>query len=71
MFRVAIIAAFLVQVISVALAVKIPVSQFNSRIYREPPIPDAKSPRVPVLEYVEQDVDNFDPNNDATYRMVR
>lgn len=70
MFRLAIIVLIFVQALSITCAAKIPVSQFKNRIYREPPIPEAKTPRIPELEYIEQKVDNFDPTNDATYQMV-
>lgn len=70
MFRAAIIVAILGQVITIACAAKIPIGQFKTRIYREPPIPEQKGTLAPVLEYIEQNVDNFDPTNDATYQMV-
>lgn len=59
-------------VILTALAANVPISQFKTLLYREPPIlSDAISPQAPVLEYIDQNVDNFNPNNEATYRMVR
>lgn len=58
------------QAILMASAIKIPINHFNKLLHRGPPIPEAKTPRMPVLEYIEQRVDNFDPNNDATYQMV-
>lgn len=70
MLRKVILVVILMQAISITWAVKIPITQFKNRIYREPPIPEAKTPRVPELEYIEQNVDNFDPTNDATYQMV-
>lgn len=59
-------------VILTASAANVPISQFKTLLYREPPIlSDAISPQAPVLEYIDQNVDNFNPNNEATYRMVR
>lgn len=70
MLRVAVILAIFGQVITIACAAKIPIGHFKTRLYREPPIPEQKSTLAPVLEYIEQNVDNFDPANDATYQMV-
>lgn len=57
--------------ILIASAAKIPISHFKTLIYREPPLRSRTiSPQAPVLEFIEQNVDNFNPNNDATYRMV-
>lgn len=57
--------------ILVASAAKIPISHFKTLLYREPPLlSETISPQAPVLEYIEQNVDNFNPTNDATYRMV-
>ncbi len=57
--------------ISMGCATRIPIGHFKTLLHREPPISEAKTPRIPVQEYLEQRVDNFDPNNDATYQMVR
>lgn len=74
MLRVTIVVLILVQAISMACAAKIPLSRFKSRVYREPPVSgDARgeqSIQAPVLEYLEQNLDNFDPTNDATWQMV-
>ncbi|XP_037029560.1 thymus-specific serine protease-like [Bradysia coprophila] len=56
--------------ILMASAEKIPIGKFKTLLYREPPISsEAISPQAPVLEYIEQNVDNFNPNNDDTYQM--
>lgn len=70
MVRLAIIVAVIGQAIVMASAGKIPLSHFKTQIYREPPIPEAKSIKAVELEYIEQRVDNFDPTNDATWQMV-
>lgn len=70
MLRLPVYVAIIAQAILMTCAIKIPISHFKTLLNREPPIPEAKSPRIPQLEYIEQKVDNFDPNNDATYQMV-
>lgn len=70
MMRTAIFVALIGHAVFMASATKIPISHFNKLLHREPPIPVAKTPRIPVLEHIEQKVDNFDPTNDATYQMV-
>lgn len=70
MVRLIVFVSIIGQVILMANAAKIPISHFKTLLHREPPIPEAQSPRIPVLEYVEQNVDNFNPANDDTYQMV-
>lgn len=70
MLRLTIFVAIIGQAILMTCAGKIPISHFKTLLYREPPVPEPKSIQSPVEEYVEQNVDNFDPNNDATYQMV-
>lgn len=38
---------------------------------REPPLPRQQSNRAVVLEYIDQRVDNFNPQNTGTYKMVK
>lgn len=70
MLRLALLVVVIGQAILWTCAVRIPISQFKTHLHREPPISEAKTPRVPRLEYIEQRVDNFDPNNEATFQMV-
>jgi len=66
MFRLLIIVA----VIGPALTTKIPLRHFKTQINREPEIiSNMKSTAAVELEYIEQQVDNFDPTNDATWQM--
>ncbi|XP_037040840.1 putative serine protease K12H4.7 [Bradysia coprophila] len=70
MSRIAIILAIIGHSILMASAAKIPISHFKTLLFREPPLlSQTIRPQAPVLEYIEQNVDNFNPNNDATYRM--
>lgn len=72
MLRLALCVAVIGQAVLLACAAKIPASEFRARLYREPPLKDdVISPLSPVLETVEMRVDNFNPNNDATFQMVR
>ncbi|KAJ6639188.1 putative serine protease K12H4.7 [Pseudolycoriella hygida] len=68
--RVPILLAVIGQVICFVCSAKIPVSHFKNLLYREPPVPEPKTPRLPELEYVEQRLDNFNSNNEATFQMV-
>lgn len=43
----------------------------GSFINREPPIYPQRSTRAVELEYIDQLVDNFNPQNSDTYRMVK
>lgn len=46
-------------------------SAFSSpRNFKEPPIPQQKTQRVPVTSYIEQRLDHFDPQNFETWNMV-
>lgn len=42
----------------------------SPRNFKEPPIPQQKSQRVPVTSYIEQRLDHFDPQNFQTWNMV-
>lgn len=61
---------FIVAIVGQGFAVKIPLTQFKTEIYREPPIYGPIRTTAVELEYVEQRLDNFDPTNDATWQMV-
>lgn len=39
-------------------------------LYEAPPLPERNSNRVLDTQWIDQRIDNFDPQNEATYRMV-
>lgn len=63
--------------LSVLITVAVTVASTNQILlkdvpyFREPLVPKSKSlGRAMSLETIEQHVDNFDPQNNATYKMV-
>lgn len=50
--------------------IKISLSEIVSTGQHEPTNLMRKSSRIPVMEFIEQSLDNFNPNNDVTWQMV-
>lgn len=64
------IAIFQTVVSSNADKIKISLSELVSTSQHGPTNFVRKSSRIPVMEFIEQRLDNFDPNNDDTWQMV-